>query len=141
MQVLPPGLELLHKLPFGRLVVEVGKVELAGDYAPLPKLLRLKFFGEDEICQQTCREQQSVEYKVHCSLWHFHRYLCEGENLKIEVLSEQGGRQTSFGEASVFLPLLLPRVLDTNLNNLVDMPTEHRYGIFRSDDSPPFGSR
>jgi hypothetical protein len=57
MQVLPPGLQALHKRPFGKLIVELGRVEVAGDYNQQPKLLRLKFFGEQQSNHLLCHEQ------------------------------------------------------------------------------------
>ena len=56
MQVLPPGLQALHKRPFGKLIVELGRVEVAGDYNQQPKLLPLKFFGEQQSNHLLCHE-------------------------------------------------------------------------------------
>jgi len=37
--------------------------------------------------------------------------------------------------------LLLPRTLDSNLNNLIDVPAEQNCSVFQSEDSPPFSCR
>jgi hypothetical protein len=46
------------------------------------------------------------------------------------------------GEVSVFLPLLLPRTINENLDNLIELSSDHQqYGVFRTEDTPPFTCR
>lgn len=128
--MLPPGLDRKHKRPFGKLNLELGKVSLSGDYHQQPKFIRLRFLGEEMEEHLLCREQSTAEYRIHCSLWHFYQYLKEAENLRVEILADKNSGIV--GSANVFLPLLLPRSLDSNLNNLIDVPSDQSYSVFRT---------